>query len=180
MVMNRLLQWLLVLIMITVFFGTIYGALQQAQRNDANWPQIQMSEDIAAKLDDKANPQVVLTDKVDIARSLKPFSVIYDKQGKPVAASGFLNDKQPKIDKGVLENSKDKDYNAVTWKPTDKTRIAAVVVESKDYYVLSGRSLEEVEKNENTTLLITGLGWLVSIFLFAGIFVLNSFRSNQT
>lgn len=170
MVMKKLLPWIMVLVLITVVFGTIYSVVQQAQRNDANWPQIQISEDIAVKLNDKADPLVLMGDQVDIAKSLKSFSVIYDKKGKAVSGSGFINDKLPKIDKGVLENSKGKDYNAVTWKPVGETRIAAVVVEAKDYYVLSGRSLKEVEKNEDNTLMISLLGWLVSVLILLGLF----------
>lgn len=178
MVMNKLLPWAMVLALITVVFGTIYAVTQQAQRNDANWPQIQMSSDTAAKLDDKADPLVLMGDQVDITKSLKPFSVIYDKKGKPVAGSGFINDKLPKIDKGVLEHSKGKDYNAVTWKPAQDTRIAAVVVEAKNYYVLSGRSLKEVEKNEDQTLMLSLLGWLVSTLLLLGILAASA-RSQE-
>jgi hypothetical protein len=174
MVMKRILPWLVVFALITVVFGTIYGAVQQAQRNDANWPQIQMSEDIATKLDDKAEATVLTPDQVDITKSLKPFTIIYDKKGKPISGSGFINSKLPNADMGVLDNSKGKDYNAVTWTPTDDTRIAAVVVEAKDYYVLSGRSLEESEKNENTTLFITFVGWLISVLLLAGLFVAST------
>jgi hypothetical protein len=177
--MRRLLPWIAVFAIITVIFGTIYVVTQQAQRNDANWPQIQMSQDIAARLNDKADPDFQFSDQVDITKSLKPFSVIYDKDGKPIAGSGFINSKLPTIDKGVLENSKDKDYNAVTWKPTKDARIAAVVVEAKGYYVLSGRSLKEVEKNENTTLLYSGLGWLFSVMLLAGILAILSFRNSD-
>ena len=178
MVMKKITPWIIVLLLITVVFGTIYAVVQQAQRNDANWPQIQMSDDLAAKLNDKADPLVLTGDQVDIAVSLKPFSVIYDKKGKAVAGSGFINDKLPKIDKSVLENSKSKDYNAVTWKPVGETRIAAVVVAANDYYVLSGRSLKEVEKNEDATLMISILGWLLSVLLLLGLFAASA-RSRE-
>jgi hypothetical protein len=180
MVMNRLLPWIAVLIMITAAFGTIYAVTQQAQRNDANSPQIQMSQDVATKLDDNANPTVLMTSQVDINKSMAPFTVIYDKNGKPVAGSGFSNQKLPQIDKGVLESSQGKDYNAVTWKPSGDTRIAAVVVEANKYYVLSGRSLKEVEKNESTTLLISAIGWFVTVLLLGGLFALGAQRSDET
>jgi hypothetical protein len=177
--MRRLLPWILVLIMITVVFGTIYGVVQQAQRSDANWPQIQMSKDIAAQLDDKADPDFIFNSQVDVVKSLAPFSVVYDNDGKPIAGSGFINGKLPNIGKDVLENSKGKDYSAVTWTPNEDTRIAAVTVKAKNYYVLSGRSLKEVEKNENNTLYISALGWLVSVALLAGIFIYNTIISDE-
>jgi hypothetical protein len=171
--MKKVLPWIMVLLVITVVFGTIYVAVQQSQRNEANWPQIQLSEDMAAKLDDKADPTVLMGDQVNVLKSLKPFTVIFDKQGKPVAASGFIKDKLPTINKAVLDSSKGKDYSAVTWRPSKDVRLAAVTVEAKNYYVLSARSLKEVEKNQNTTLLLSLLGWLVSVLLLGGLFAAN-------
>jgi hypothetical protein len=60
--------------------------------------------------------------------------------------TGYLDGKIPIVPLGVLENSKGKDYNFVTWQPKSGVRIASVSVSAKNYYVLSGRSLKEVEK----------------------------------
>jgi hypothetical protein len=70
-----------------------------------------------------------------------------------------------------LQAAKGKDYYAVTWEPKNDTRIAAVTVAGKDYYVLSGRNLNEVEKNENRTLLLSLLGGIISVILLGVIFV---------
>ena len=43
--MKEHLPWFASLAILVVVFGTIYGAVQQSQRSDANSPQIQIAED---------------------------------------------------------------------------------------------------------------------------------------
>ena len=158
--------------MLVVIFGVIYAAVQQAQRSAANSPQIQMAEDTAARVDKEGyNPQfstLNLTEPVDMDSSLAPFTIIYDKKGKVVSGSGYLGKKVPKAPLGILKAAQGKDYNAVTWQPQKDVRIAAVTVAAKKYYVLSGRSLTEVEKNENNTFWLAFAGGVISIIILAG------------
>lgn len=158
--------------MLVVIFGTIYAAVQQAQRSAANYPQIQMAEDTAAKVNKKGfNPQfstIGLTEPVDMGSSLAPFTIIYDQKGNAVSGSGYLGKKVPKAPLGILRAAKGKDYNAVTWQPEKGVRIAAVTVAADKYYVLSGRSLTEVEKNENNTFWLAFAGGVISIIILAG------------
>ncbi len=41
--MKKFLPWALALVVLLVVFGTIYTAVQQAQRSDANYSQIQLA-----------------------------------------------------------------------------------------------------------------------------------------
>ncbi len=177
--MKKLLPWLFVAITLVVLFGTIYTIAQQVQRSDANYPQIQLAEDTAAALnhDNLALGQVY--GSVNIATSLAPFTIIYDKTGRVVTGSGYLNGHVPKIPIGLLSAAKGKDHNAVTWQPQKNVRVAAVSVAAKNYYVLSGRSLREVEKNETTTLQLAMLGGIVSMILLAVVFVLSGISTEE-
>lgn len=150
---------------ITVVFGTAYVLVQQSLRLGANDPQIQIAEDTAAKLNSGTQIDSLATSIIDISHSLTPFVVLYDKSGQPVAGSGYLNGKLPNIPKGVLTAANGKTYNAVTWQPQSTTRIAAVAVSSNDYYVVSGRSLHEVESRESTILKLTALGWTLAMLV---------------
>ena len=162
--MKKAIFALVPLAILAVIFGTIYVVVQQAQRSGANYPQIQIAEDTAAALDQGNEPYGVITSgKVDLSKSLAPFTIIYDKTGHVVAGSGFLNNKIPSIPVGVLTAAKNQQYNAVTWQPQKDVRIASVAVSAKDYYVVSGRSLYEVEKQESLTLRLAALGLLVSL-----------------
>jgi hypothetical protein len=152
---------------LVIVFGTIYGVAQQAQRNDANMPQIQLAEQNAASLNKTGNVQTLSQSYIDLGSSLDPFVIIYDKNGTPVSGSGYLNGALPQIPKGVLTSSKGKDYHAVTWQPTGKLRFATVAVAANDFYVVSGRSLKIVEQNETKTLRLSVFGGLAALVVLS-------------
>lgn len=161
---------------LVVVFGTIYAAVQQAQRSDADYPQIQMSEDTAAQIRGGKDPHLSsLLAPVDMSESLAPFTIVYNSRGNVISGSGYLGKSVPRAPLSMLEDSKGKDYNAVTWQPRSGVRIATVTVAAQardkkntvQYYVMSGRSLEEVEKNENRTLLVAAIGGVLSLLIVA-------------
>jgi hypothetical protein len=177
--MKKLLPWFAALALLVVTFGTIYGVVQQAQRSDANYPQVQIAEDAAYALNRHGEPQAIVGDEVDFSKSLRPFIIIYDKKGTPLNGSGYLNGHLAKAPPGVLKAAEGKEYNAVTWEPKNGVRVAAVSVAAKDYYVLSGRNLKEVEKNETTTLQLSLLGGIAALVLFGLVFVLSGLSAEE-
>ena len=74
--MRKYVPWIVALAILWVVFGTIYGTVQQAQRNDANMPQIQLAEDAAALLNNEDSVASQIAQKVDMAKSLAPFTII--------------------------------------------------------------------------------------------------------
>lgn len=155
-----------------VCFGTMAVAVQTAQRTAANNPQMQIAEDAANALNQGTNPKDFVSGKVDFASSLAPFVVIYDKTGQPVAGNGYLNGHLPQVPHGVLTASDGKDFNAVTWQPQPNVRVAAVSTSAHNYYVLSGRSLKEVEREKNVTYLVTGFGLLGTLLILLGTYLM--------
>lgn len=146
------LPWLAAAAILVVIFGALYGVVQQAERTGANFPQIQLSEDIAADLNAGAQPTSFTAGRTDVAASLAPFVIIYDRSGRVVSGSGYLDGQIPVAPLGMLENARGQDYHAITWQPANDVRIASVTVAANKYYVLSGRNLREVEKEESWTL----------------------------
>lgn len=163
--MKKLLLWTSAIGVICVVFGTIYGVAQQAQRNQANDPQIQMAQDAAAALNQGITPTSLTQSHVDMAASLAPFTIIYTMQGNVVSGSGYLGSSVPTIPQGVLNAADNQSFNAVTWQPQSGVRIAAVAVKADHYYVVAGRSLTEVEKRENKTMQLTVTGLLLSLLV---------------
>jgi hypothetical protein len=155
----------IVIIVITIVFGTIYVIGQQSLRIGANSPQIQIAEDAAVALNNGTNPVSFANNKVDMGESLSPFIIIYDKSGKVVSGDGYLNNKIPSVPFGVLQNSVGKDYSFVTWQPQSNVRIASVSVSAENYFVFSGRSLKEVEKQEQSQLQFAEFGWALSVIV---------------
>lgn len=151
---------------VTIIFGTIYATVQQSLRLSANDPQIQIAEDMAAQLDSDRQLPASPDRKVDVTKSLAPFYAIYNKAGRLVSSNTDLGN-IPAVPVGVLQRAAGREYNVVTWQPTDKLRFAAVTVASQQYYVLSARSLREVEKREDRTMLLASLGWLASLVVLA-------------
>lgn len=160
--------WLTLAFVITVLSGLIYATVQQDLRAGANDPQIQMAEDAAAQLANGGSiSRFVAAGSVDVTKSLAPFIIIYTQSGATTVNNATLAGGAPNIPLGIFDELRAKDELSFTWQPADGVRLAAVV---KKYqrggdtgYVLAARSLREVEKREDRTLLFTGLAWLVAL-----------------
>ncbi len=165
--------WLLIAIIVSGLSGLTYAAIQQDIRQGADDPQIQMAEDVAAKLAHGQHVQdVVPTDKVDIATSLAPYIIVFDATGKPIASSAQLDGQTPTIPAGVFDSVRQSGEDKITWQPQLGVRSAIVVTQFKGGFVLAGRSLREVEKREDDILYIVLLGWVAMLlitFLVTGI-----------
>jgi hypothetical protein len=164
--------WLIMAVTITGLVGLCYAAIQQDIRQSANDPQIQMAEDSAAKLADGQPIQhVVPSEKVDIAKSLAPYIIIFDATGKPLASSALLNGQTPTIPAGITDYVKQNGEDRFTWQPQPGVRSAVVVTPfkgSNSGFVLVGRSLREIEIREDNILhllIIGGIGILFASFL---------------
>lgn len=167
--------WLPVAAAATVVMLLIFVAMQQDLRRGANDPQIQMAEDAAAQLDAGGTPAAVLPSaQVDIAHSLAPFVIVFDRQARPLASSALLDGQTPLPPRGVLTSIPSSGRNEVTWQPAPRVRIAAVVVAYANGYVLAGRSLRVVEERESALsqwvilawfgmLVLSGLGAIIGV-----------------
>ncbi len=170
--MSRLLRvltaWIPFAVVVTAFCALAYLAVQQVLRQGANDPQIQMAEDGAAALDGGAPTEsVVPNQQVEFSKSLAPFLVVYDTNGKLVASSGVLDGQLPDYPVGALEAAKQSGENRVTWQPREGVRIASVVVPFKQGYVMAGRNMREVEAREAQTQAMAAAAWVATMVAVA-------------
>lgn len=175
--MKKLVWFLAALVTITIIYGTIYGVAQQVLRQSANDPQIQLAEDASTQLNAGASPTILNSIKVDLAHSLSPFVIVYDKSGKVVASSASLNGQTPALPSGVLSSTKANQHHMLTWQPAPHVRVAAVVMTYDNGYVLAGRLLREVEKRETNMLYLVIAGWVMTmggLLALAGVTHLSS------
>ena len=177
--MKKITPWVGAAFIIVIIFATFFGAVQQVQRSDADYPQVQLAQDAAAALNQGAQKLAVTAGKIDMGKSLASFVNVYDREGKVVAGSGLLDGEVPQPSIGMLTASDHKDYSRVTWSPKAGVRVSAVTVSSEKYYVVSGRSLKVVEKNSSQTLLIAAAGAGLSLFVLAMTFLLSSAKSSS-
>ncbi|MDB5136999.1 MAG: hypothetical protein JWP37_3602, partial [Mucilaginibacter sp.] len=103
---------------------------------------------------------------IEIANSLAPYLLIYDKQGNIVATSATLNGKPPIVPRGVLEYVQKHGADKGTWQPQPGMRQACAGIQTnanKAYTVITGRSLRTTE--ERITLLGEQVlfGWAMSL-----------------
>ena len=156
--------WLLMAVVVTGLSGLIYAVVQQDLRQSADDPQIQLAEDTAAQLASGQSAQnVVPTEKVDIAKSLAPYIIVFDVNGNPIASSAQLDGQTPTIPSGVFDYVRQNGEDRITWSPQSGVRSAIVVTQiagPRSSFVLAGRSLREVEIREDNILQLVLLGWI--------------------
>ncbi len=161
---RALALFLPVAVLATLCCGLVYTAVQHDLRMGANDPQLQLAEDAARALDAGAPAtSLVGSAAVDVAVSLAPFVVIFDPAGHVLATDGQLDGHDPIPPPGVLDAAHQSPPNAVTWEPRTGVRIASVAVPWNGGTVLAGRSLREVERQEDQALLIVAAAWLVML-----------------
>jgi len=157
-----------VAVLATLCCGLVYTAVQQDLRMGANDPQLQLAEDAARALDGGARPGTLVgSSKVDVAASLAPFVVIFGASGTVLATDGVLDGHDPVPPLGVLDAARTDPPNRVTWEPRTGVRVATVTVPWHGGTVMSGRSLREVERQEDNVLLLAAAAWLVMIACLA-------------
>jgi hypothetical protein len=159
------------LVMLTIIFLTIYVANQQVLRIDGNSPQIQMAEDTANALMNGASPADFMPSSrqpFDMSQSLATFTMIFDGGGVALESSATLAGESVVPPAGTFDYAKTHGEDRFTWQPKVGERFAVVLKYyggSRPGFVLVGRSLREVEKQEDNLLKIIGLAWLGSIFI---------------
>jgi len=167
---------------------TLLGAaaaitMQQMLRRGANQPQIDMAQWYAGEISAGEEPgNVIPPGYVDLERSLQPFVIFYDEQGKPGPGTGYLDQSVPTPPSGVFDFVRRHGSENITWQPRPGVRIASVIrhVNSKtNGFILTGRSLRLVEEQESLLRRMVLGGWVaIMLLLIAGASLLN--RAQRT
>ncbi len=152
----------------TVLALALYSIPQQVLRQGLNDPQIQLADDLTARLEQGAAPaEAVPAGFVDMARSLAPFVIVYDEQGRPLASQALLNGAVPSPPQGVFDYVRQHGQERVSWQPVlgnvRGVRIASIVQRvagAHPGFVLAGRNMREVEAREEQVGHMAGLAWL--------------------
>ncbi len=85
-----------------------------------------------------------------------------------LAANASLDGGVPVPPAGVLDAAGQDSANVVAWQPRAGVRIATVTVTWKQGFVLAGRSLALVERQERNTLVLAWVAWILTIVALAG------------
>jgi len=109
-----------------------------------------------------------------MARSLSPFVIAYDDQGRPLASQAQLDGKTPVPPSGVFDFVRQHGEERVSWQPilgnSHGVRIAAVVQRvngAHPGFVLAGRNMREVEARIDLVQQMAALTWIGMLALIA-------------
>jgi hypothetical protein len=153
----------------TVLALALYAIPQQVLRTGADDPQVQLATDAAARLESGASPgDAVPAGEINMTRSLASFVIAYDDHGHLLASQAKLNGAVPVPPSGVLDFVRTHGEERVSWRPAPGVRIAAVVERVNGAhagFILSGRSLREVEMREAQIEKMAGLAWIAMLGL---------------
>lgn len=160
-------SWFPLGIAITFIMGSVFVSLHYVLRAGANTPQIEMARDTTRLIDAGSNPHFFSPAfAVPIEQSMEPYTVVYDLSRRPITGTGVLHGELPTLPKGVFEYAKEHGEHHFTWQPERGVRSAVVLAYHEGIYpgyVLSGRSLSEVELRIFTVASIMKAGWAMAM-----------------
>jgi hypothetical protein len=165
-------------VILTLLGGAASVTMQQMLRRGANEPQIDMANYYAGEIGSGEDPgNVIPPGYVDAERSLQPFVIFYDDQGKPGPGTGYLDQVLPAPPTGVFDFVRKQGSENVTWQPRPGIRLASVIRRvqgKKSGFILAARSLRLVEQQEKLLWRIAVGGWItVMILLISGASLLS-------
>src|SRR5262249_26464452 len=118
-----LARWLPIALVVTLVYLGVYAAVQQSIRHAADDPQIQIGEDAAAARAAGQPPSAVVpAARVDLARGLAPYLIVFDDAGGVLASSAELDGAVPTPPAGVLDATRARGQDRVTWQPRPGVR----------------------------------------------------------
>jgi hypothetical protein len=91
--------------------------------------------------------------------------MVVDSKGTVVASSGVINGQAQKPPQGALDYATAHGQHRVTWQPTATIRQAVVIQPYSHGWVISGRSLREVEVRIGKLSLQLGTAWFITLAL---------------
>ena len=173
------LNYLVATALVTIVMLLIYATVQQTYRTGLNDPQIQIARDISSKLEKgRSIESFIATDSIDITRSLSPFIILYDGQGKAIRSNAFLDGKMPQVPAGLFDIVKNKSEHRVTWQPRKGVRMAMVIVQTNAapvQFVASGRSMTDVEERIQQMRTMVFFAWVICLVIISITAILNHF-----
>ena len=166
---NLTTPWMPLAVAIICIYGITYLAIQQYIRLSANEILMQYAIDTKERLENgKPLSQTIKgIDSTDMEKSLSPFIIIYNNDGRAQASTTTLHGKCPSPPMGVFNVAQSTGENRRSWQPEPGVRNAIVVIPystaGQKGYVVAGRSLREVEMRESFLLSQITVGLMLTL-----------------
>lgn len=154
-------------LLLTVIFGSIYGVAQQIERQGANDAPMRLASQLASTSAETGANADSAGDRVDLARSLALFSVIYDSSGAPVSGTGYLDGALATLPRGVINAARATGEDRVSWQPREGLRFAIVAIAAGPNVIVAGQSLAPSESRTDALGAFVFASWAGTIVLLA-------------
>ncbi len=157
-------------VLITLIFGSIYCVTHQIYRANANDPQVEVTNQVADVINQNVPLDAIVSEaeQIDMAQSLSLFVMIFDKDKKLIGSSAVIDGQTPTPSDQAFEVAKSSGDKRFTWEPKTGVKVAAVLKMVGDKgYVLAGRSLKEVETRQAGLIKTLAIGWAASVLSVA-------------
>jgi hypothetical protein len=164
--LRAFVSWLPLAVALTVACALVYGAGQHQFRSSANDLAIQLAEDGVAALAAGDQPVFPSTQVIDLAKSVAPFVIVFDEQGKVVRGTAVLDGSTPVPPAGVFAYARTNGEDRFTWQPDSGVRLATVVAHNAGTgggFVLAGSPLREVERRIDDLFGIVVVAWVIGL-----------------
>lgn len=154
-------------IVITLIYCALYIVLLQQYRQGLDDPQVQVSQDIALRLEKGGEArQYIPPQEHDLERSYATFVALYSDQQSLIGSSGAIEGVVLAPSHEVFALVKDKGVHRFSWEPKKHVRIAAVmryVSATTSTYVLVGRNMREGEGRMRAMGILVLSFWLITM-----------------
>ncbi|WP_223692789.1 hypothetical protein [Leifsonia poae] len=157
------MPWLVGAFVMTVAVAAIYVGLQQLNRSSADDAGQRLASEVAS-----AGAPAGGEARVDLARSLQPFFVIYDRAARAVAGDAYLDGRLAEVPSGVIATAFANGSDRVTWQPRPGIRLAVVAQRSGGRVILAGQSLRPVEARIDRVGAALLGGWGAALLVLIG------------
>lgn len=173
--MHRIVGWLAAAVITTVVFASVYLALQQMARQEVNIAPAAAAAAQAQQIgsDPATGPHLELTKDSGL------FLIVYGGDNKVIHTTVALHGEVPNLPVGVLEATRARGTDAVTWEPEPGLRMAIVSRDVGGKVVVAGQSLTPYEAIDKRTQLVLAAGWLASMVLLGVAYLLTVWQSRR-
>jgi hypothetical protein len=155
-------------LLVTVIFGSIYAVAQQVERQGANDAPLRLASQLASTSPSTGvSTDLPPGDRVDLAKSLALFYVVYDSTGTPISGTGYLDGAFATLPRGVLEAARAAGEDRVSWQPRPELRFATVAIASGTEVIVAGQSLAPSESRTNALGALLLAAWAGTIALLS-------------
>jgi len=155
-------------LLVTTIFGSIYAVVQQVERQGANDAPLRLTSQLASTTESTGiSADVGAGSRVDLAKSLALFSIVFDSTGTAVSGTGYLDGALATLPRGVIDAARAHGEDRVSWEPRPGLRFAIVAVSAGADVIVAGQSLAPSESRTDSLGTLLLAAWFGTTALLA-------------